>query len=134
MYTALIIDDNNVARVMLAGMLVYAAIYFGFAAARKPEHIWLLFTAYGVYFGFCEGTEKALVADMVQKEIRGTAYGFYNLVIGIAALPASLLMGWAWKSLGAPEALLISACVSLLATGMFLTFSIQHRTSRHEIS
>ena len=45
----------------MLGWLVYAAIYLGFAFARTPAEIWVLFMAYGVYHGLTEGAEKALV-------------------------------------------------------------------------
>ena len=51
-------------------------------------------------FGLSEGTEKALVADMVGDEKRGTAYGFYNLAFGITVFPASLLFGLVWTEFG----------------------------------
>jgi hypothetical protein len=43
--------------------------------------MWLLFTVYGVYSGRCEGAEKALVADLVEPERRGTAFGMYHLAL-----------------------------------------------------
>ena len=75
---------------------------------------------YGVYFGLTEGVEKALVADMVPEEKRGTAYGSYNLAYGITVFPASLLFGLMWNGLGPGTAFLISACVSLLAALLML--------------
>jgi MFS family permease len=68
-----------------------------------------------------EGVEKALVADLVDEEKRGTAFGFYNLAFGITVLPASLLFGLLWDNLGAPAAFLISAGVSVTAALLFLT-------------
>jgi hypothetical protein len=54
---------------------------------------------YGIFIGFTEGIEKAFVGDMVKKDIRGLAYGFYNFAIGIADLPASVLFGFIWRFL-----------------------------------
>jgi len=55
---------------------------------------------YGVYYGMAEGTAKALVADLVPAEKRGTAYGVYNAAVGLAAFPASAIAGVLWQGLG----------------------------------
>ena len=62
-----------------------------------------------------------MVADMVAEDKRGTAYGLYNLAIGITVFPASLLFGLMWDQLNAPAAFLISAGVSILAAVLLLT-------------
>jgi len=78
---------------LIAGWTIYAAVYVGFGLAGAAWQVWALFAAYGLYFGATEGVEKALVADFVPAERRGSAFGFYNLALGIAALPASLIFG-----------------------------------------
>jgi predicted MFS family arabinose efflux permease len=84
--------------------------------------VWALFAVYGIYFGCTEGVEKAMVADLVAPEKRGTAFGFYNLVIGLGALPASLLLGFLWQRYSAEFALLTSAMISLIAVVLFALF------------
>jgi MFS family permease len=86
--------------VILAGWSFYALLYAGFAWATAVWHIWLLYALYGLYYGAVEGTAKAFVADIVGKEQRGTAYGWYNAIIGMAALPASFLAGILWEGIG----------------------------------
>ncbi len=103
-------------KLIISGWLLYGLLYLGFAFADTSAMMWSLFAIYGIYFGLCEGAEKALIADLVAPETRGTAYGFYNLVIGLGALPASLLLGALWQRFGAETALLTSAVISLLAT------------------
>ncbi|AHG93639.1 major facilitator superfamily MFS_1 (plasmid) [Gemmatirosa kalamazoonensis] len=76
---------------------------------------WALFGVYGLFFGLTEGTEKALVADLVPRARRGTAFGWYNLAIGLAALPASLLFGFVWDRVGPPAAFTLGAFLALLA-------------------
>jgi len=90
-------------RVMVGGWLVYAAIYLGFGLARSGWQIWLLYGLYGVYYGLAYGTAKAMVADIVPEELRGTAYGTYNAMLGILDFPASLIAGLLWRYL-APSA------------------------------
>ena len=87
-------------RLIVGGWLVYALLYLGFALAATGWQVWLLYALYGVYYGTVEGAAKALVADLVPPEQRGTAYGLYNTAIGLAALPASVLAGLLWQGVG----------------------------------
>ena len=100
---------------IIAGWLIYAAVYLGFASASQSWHAWALFLVYGLYFGMTEGVEKALVADMVPARVRGAAFGWYNLTIGLAAFPASLIFGGLWQAYGARVAFLTGAGLALLA-------------------
>jgi MFS family permease len=106
---------------LIMGWTLYAAVYLGFAQAATAWQAWALFGVYGVFFGLTEGSERALIADLVQPERRGTAFGWFNLAIGLGALPASLLFGWVWDRAGAPTAFLTGATFALLAAvGMML--------------
>jgi MFS family permease len=88
-------------RLIVGGWLVYAAIYLGFGLAQSGTAIFALYVIYGVYYGLAYGTTKAMVADLVPEELRGTAYGTYNAVLGILDFPASLIAGILWQGLGA---------------------------------
>ncbi|MBI3325561.1 MAG: MFS transporter [Nitrospinae bacterium] len=103
-------------RVILIGWSVYAAIYLGLAVAEAPWHLWALFTVYGLYFGLTEGSEKALVADLVPAELRGIAFGLYNMAVGIMVLPASILMGLVWHHVGVPAAFGMGAALAAAAS------------------
>jgi MFS family permease len=106
---------------LLAGWLLYALVYFAFGRATLAWHAWALFGIYGIFFGLTEGTERALVTDIVPATRRGTAFGWYNLAIGLGALPASLLFGWVWDRAGAPAAFFMGASFALAAAvGMLL--------------
>lgn len=107
-------------RLIFAGWILYAFVYAGFAFVNEAWQIWVLFFIYGAYFGLTEGVEKALVADLVEPEKRGTAYGFYNLAFGITVFPASLIFGALWTNFNAPTAFLISASISLIAAILLL--------------
>jgi len=87
-------------RLIVSGWLVYGLIYLGFAVAATAWQAVALFAVYGVYYGLAEGTARALVADLVLPEQRGTAYGVYNAAIGVAAFPASLVAGILWQGVG----------------------------------
>ncbi len=106
---------------IFSGWIIYALVYFGFAFVDSAWQAWALFIIYGAYFGLTEGVEKALVADLVEPEKRGTAYGFYNLAFGITVFPASLLFGLLWNQFGAATAFLFSAAISVGAAILLLT-------------
>jgi MFS family permease len=90
-------------RVIIIGWVVYALIYAGFAAANSEWHVWALFALYGIYFGMTEGAERALVSDLTPEGVRGTAFGFFHLSVGLAAFPASVLFGYVWDKTGKAE-------------------------------
>jgi MFS family permease len=90
-------------------------VYFGFGRATERWQAWALFLAYGIFFGLTEGTERAMVADLVRRERRGTAFGWYNLAIGIGALPASLLFGFVWDRFGPTTAFDVGAALAFAA-------------------
>lgn len=100
---------------IVAGWLLYAVVYFAFGRATDAWHAWALFAIYGVFFGLTEGTEKALVADLVPATRRGAAFGWYNLAVGLAALPASVIFGAVWDRAGAPAAFGFGALMALVA-------------------
>ena len=102
--------------VVLTGWIIYAATYAGFAVATQAWQVWVLFAVYGVTFGLTEGTEKALVADLTPPARRGAAFGWYNLVIGIGALPASVLFGALWTTVGPAVAFATGGSIALVAS------------------
>ncbi|RPI58529.1 MAG: MFS transporter, partial [Chloroflexi bacterium] len=87
-------------RLLVAGWLAYAAIYLGFALAGAAWHVWALYALYGLYYGLSFGTAKAMVADLVPAELRGTAYGTYNATLALLDLPASIIAGVLWQGAG----------------------------------
>lgn len=109
-------------RLIVSGWILYAAVYAGFAFVSSEISVWILFLIYGIYFGLAEGAEKALVADLVRPEQRGTAYGLYNLAFGITVFPASLIMGAVWEWRGPQTAFLLSAALGGSAALLLLIF------------
>ena len=78
--------------------IYYAAVYLAFAFLDRLPGPWqigatfVLFAVYALYYAFTEGAEKAFVADTARPEVQGSAFGMYNFVVGLGALPASVLI------------------------------------------
>jgi MFS family permease len=87
-------------RLILGGWLAYGLVYLGFGLSTSGWQVWVLFGLYGLYYAATEGVAKALIADLVPVERRGTAYGLYNASVGLTAFPASLIAGLLWQGLG----------------------------------
>lgn len=115
-------------RVILSGWILYAFVYLGFAFATNQIQIWILFFLYGFYFGFTEGVERAMIADLVPEEKRGTAYGLYAFAFSITVLPASLLFGIIWQTFNLQSAFIFSASLSLCASALLLTVKSKRLT------
>jgi MFS family permease len=115
-------------KVIVGGWLAYSVIYLGFALAKTGWQVWMLYAMYGIYYGLAYGTTKAMVADLVPAELRGTAYGTYNAVLGLLDFPASLIAGllWqglgSWQGLGAPAPFLFGAALSLAAALLMIVW------------
>ena len=116
---------------IVAGWTVYALVYVGFAFASAPWHAWALFAAYGLVFALTEGPERALVADIVGAARRGTAYGFFNLTIGLGALPASVMFGVLWDCFGAGVAFGTGAALAMIAAGGLALLRPETATTTH---
>jgi MFS family permease len=113
---------------LVAGWVLYALVYFAFGRASAPWHAWALFGVYGIFFGLTEGTERALVTDIVPAARRGTAFGWYNLTIGLGALPASIVFGALWDAHGSRVAFDFGAALAMAAAIGIVTISIREPT------
>jgi MFS family permease len=112
-------------RLIIGGWIAYGLVYLGFALSHTGWQVWALYGIYGIYYAAAEGSAKALVADLVTPERRGTAYGLYNAAIGLTAFPASLIAGllwqgaFGWDGFGAAAPFFFGAAMTLLAGILF---------------
>ena len=103
-------------RLLVAGYASYGVLYLLIGQLQSGSvWLWPLFAGYGLFLSATEGVEKALVADLALPEERGTAFGWFNLVTGLALLPASLLFGGLMQGYGAAVAFVVAAAFALLA-------------------
>lgn len=95
------------------GLLIIADLLL--AAGDSITWILLGVAVWGLHLGFTQGLLAALVADSAPAELRGTAFGVFNLLSGVAMLVASGLAGWLWQSFGAASSFYVGAGFAGLA-------------------
>ncbi len=113
-------DGLGARKMIVSGWIVYALVYIAFAMANSPAAVIAIFLFYGVYFGMTEPSEKSLVVELVPAKLRGSAFGYYHFVVGLGALPASLIFGLIWHQFGAQAAFFTGAGLALAAAMILL--------------
>ena len=126
-------------KLILTGWFAYGLVYLGFALSQSGWQIWTLFSIYGIYYAATNGVAKAFIADLVKDEQRGTAYGWYNAVIGLMSLPASAIAGFLWQGafgwsgFGPSAPFLFGAVLALLAGFLFWSLLPGEPTTRNDL-
>jgi len=110
-------------RLIVSGWIVYAACYAVWGIVEGAAWMVGLFLVYGLYSAATEGAERAFVADFVPPGMRGTAFGWFHLAVGLSALPASILFGVLWSEFGAKAAFWVSAGLAVAASALLLLLS-----------
>ena len=95
-------DRVNRRALLAAGLAVLIASDLALAASTHWIGLLAGVALWGVHMGMTQGLLAAMVADAAPADLRGTAYGFFNLVSGIALLAASVIAGFLWQRIGAP--------------------------------
>ncbi|MEM7590701.1 MAG: MFS transporter [Cyanobacteria bacterium P01_A01_bin.83] len=110
---------------IIAGFLIYALVYLGFAYAQTPWQIWSLFAFYGLYLGMSKGVLLAAIGDHVQRELRGTAFGAIALATGIVLLPANLIAGLLWENVGYQAPFIFGSVLAILALLLLIVIKLK---------
>ncbi len=120
-------DRLGHAPVVLFNWLSHGASFLLLALAGSPEAMWGAALVYGVCAGVGEGAERALVGELGcgsgHDAARGTAFGWYSLTAGLAAIPAGLCFGGVWQVFGAGAAF-ATATVLAWAAALLLHFAV----------
>ncbi len=108
-------DRVSHTRLLLAGLAVLVAADAVLAASTHWAVMLVGVGLWGVHMGMTQGLLAAMVADVAPADLRGTAYGFFNLVSGLAMLLASVVAGALWEGFGAATTFGAGAAFSVLA-------------------
>lgn len=110
------LSDKVSHRALLAGgLLVLIAADFCLANAVDWKVLMCGVMLWGFHMGMTQGLLARMVVDASPADLRGTAFGFFNLMTGIAMLIASVLAGYVWDGLGAAYTFYVGAGISALA-------------------
>lgn len=111
-------------KLLISAYGMFAVVYFGFAVAQNKTVIVLMFVAYGVYTAMTAGAERAFIAEISPKELKGTMLGLHSSLVGIALLPASTIAGLLWDTVGPASPFFFGGSLALCA-GAALYFAMR---------
>lgn len=109
-------------KLIIAGYLLYAIVYYGFGRTSTKFVVIALFVLYGLYSAATDGVQKALVSDLIDRDKRGTGLGIYNTILGITLLPASLIAGILYDRVNYSAPFYFGAGTALLAAVLMIIF------------
>lgn len=112
---------------LVAGLGVFAAVYFAMAGVGDGALVWPLFALYGVYMALTEGVSKAFVADLAPERSRGALLGLYHTSVGFATVAASAVAGVLWQEVAPGAPFLMGGAAALAAAALLLALPLETR-------
>ena len=111
-------------KLILLGFIVYAITYYLFGRFNSINVFIFLFIMYGFYSALTDGSQKAVISDIVSKDLKGTGFGIYHAVLGITLLPASLIAGVLYDKVNSNAPFYFGSAMALMATILMVIFII----------
>jgi MFS family permease len=131
--SGLLADRVGRRRVALLGFVIFAGAYAWMALARSAAAAWGVFAVYGVYMAIADGNGRALLAEFAPGTKRGTAFGAYHMVVGVAALPASVIAGLLYDHVSASAPFWVGAAAAVLAGILMLSLVPEPRAGEKKV-
>jgi MFS family permease len=107
---------------LVPGYLTFSLCYSGFAFANNKLFMAAVFVLYGIFTAMITGVERAFVAEISPPELKGTMLGLHSTLAGTALLPASVIAGLLWNTLGPAVPFMFGAGLSLISALLLLVF------------
>jgi MFS family permease len=123
-------DKKGRGKLILLGFLFYVLVYFLFGAFNHIAVFVFAFILYGAYSAFTDSCQKAMVSDLVSSDARGTGFGLYHAVLGIALLPASVVAGLLYDRVNPGAPFFFGAIMALLASLLMVMFILDTKKSK----
>lgn len=117
-------------KLIILGFLVYAIVYYFFGRFNNIKVFIFLFMLYGFYSALTDGSQKAMISDIVSKDLKGTGFGIYHAVLGITLLPASLIAGLLYDKVNSNAPFYFGSVMALIATVLMIIFTILDKKKR----
>ena len=111
-------------KLIILGFIVYAIVYYFFGKFNSINVFIFLFMLYGLYSALTDGSQKAMISDIVSKDLKGTGFGIYHAVLGITLLPASLIAGLLYDKVNSNAPFYFGSIMALIATILMIIFTV----------
>ena len=138
--SGLLADRIGKEKVLIIGYAVFAVstslmiIFTGRGGGLNSLYAYVLAAVFGIYVGISETLQRAVVPRYVSSDLRGTAYGIYNVVVGIGFFASNVVFGYLWDNFNLGFAVFYSMLFAFAAIiGMF-TFIKKYPTTKVQIS
>ena len=126
----IIADKFGLKRILILGLLIYSAVYFGFALNNNLYVFYGLFFLYGIYAAATEGISKAWLSNVTDKKDTATAIGSFSAFQSICTMLSSTIAGILWYKFGSATTFFATGSVALIVS---LYFAIVVKSNRKEI-
>ena len=123
-------DKIGRVKLIILGFLIYSFVYLMFGAFNNVTVFILMFVLYGVYSALTDTCQKALVSDLVNKDMKGTGFGLYHAVLGIMLLPASAIGGYLYDNVSPSATFYFGSSLSLIAAIMMILFMVKLKNDK----
>jgi len=120
-------DRMGKEKILIAGFLIYAVVYYGFGVTTSTRAIIALFALYGLYSAATDGIQKAFISDMIDKNKIGTGLGVYNALLGITLLPASLIAGSLYDKVNSSVPFYFGAATAVTSAILMLVYLLRYK-------
>lgn len=120
MPAGIVADRIGCKKVLLCGFLLFALVYGMFGTIEQSWIMWILFPLYGLFKAFTEGISRAYIASMVNSSHIASAFGVYQMTIGICAFFASCIAGLMWTYISPTAPFIFGSFFALLAALFFI--------------
>ena len=107
-------------KVLILGYTFFSLTSFGLAFCNSLVAFIILFALYGTVYAMIDGNQRAYVSDLAQGGLKAVALGTFHTVIGLVALPASLMAGLLWQVFGYYAVFIYGGLMSVLAVIFFV--------------
>ena len=120
-------DRASHSALLAGGLAVLIAADLLLAAAKQGPALWGGIALWGLHMAMTQGLLATMVAQSAPADLRGTAFGLFNLVSGVALLVASGLAGWLWDRWGASATFFAGAAIAAAALAVLLAMHSMRR-------
>ncbi len=127
-------DKKGRETLIILGFLVYAIVYYLFGRFNSLNIFIFLFVLYGLYSALVDGSQKALISDIVGKDFKGTGFGLYHAVLGITLLPASLIAGLLYDKVNSNAPFYFGSLMALIASFLMVLFVLIDKRAKNKVN